>query len=350
MSISSGRTIRLTVSLLLGCTGALFAAEPSAEEQKAIQATVSKLTAAFNARNVEAMLPLLVSDFDAFAPIAGWWNTTRLQRDEKSRGQYRDVELATLVRGLRMVSPDVAFGDGFFRTIGVPGGDSSGRVYLVLAKTAGNWRVTTARFAPRRSDVGFVTIEPAKEHTAPGADGWVTLFNGKSLDAFEHPTNAGQEIGWTIADGAIRAIPGRGQSGFRTKDTYRSFELRWEWKLNEKGNSGVKYHLFYLAGGDGAGHEYQLADDNGDPGAKMYPVERTGSLYNQIAPSKAAAKPIGEWNQSAIIVKGRHCEHWLNGEKVVEYETESSPLESPILFQHHTTEAWFRDIRIKRLD
>jgi hypothetical protein len=327
-----------------------WAAEPTAEEQRVLQATVSKLTQALNARNVEAMLPRLAAEFSAFAPMAGWWGTKRLQSDERAREQYRNVELATLVRSLRMVTPEVALGDGFFRTIGAPGGDASGRVYLVLTKTASHWQVLSARFAPRPTDPTFINIEPAKEHAAPGPDGWVTLFDGKSLEAFEHPANPQRALTWKVVEGTIAATPGNGQAGFRTKDTYRSFELRWEWKLPEKGNSGVKYQLFYLAGGDGAGHEYQLADDNGDPGAKKYPVERTGSLYNQIAPSKAAAKPIGEWNSSVLIVKGRQCEHWLNGEKVVEYETESSPLESPILFQHHTTEAWFRNIRIKRLD
>ena len=350
MSISSALTIRRTASFLLVSVAALSAAEPTADEQRAIQATVSKLAAAFNTRNFEALRPLVTPDFDAYAPLAGWFDLRRLEKDQPTRDRFRGVEVAGIVRGLRLVTSDVAFGDGYFRTIGVAGGDASGRFYATLVRQGTDWKVAAVRFAPRRSDGSFVVIEPAKEHAAPAPDGWLSLFDGKSLDAFTHPTNPQQPIGWTIADGALKATPGNSQSGFRTKDTYKSFELRWEWKLPEKGNSGVKYHLFYLAGGDGAGHEYQLADDNGDPGARKYAVERTGSLYNQIAPSKAASKPIGEWNTSAIIVKGRHCEHWLNGEKVVEYETESSPLESPILFQHHTTEAWFRNIRIRRLD
>ena len=350
MSISSARTTRRTASLLLLSAVALVAAEPTAEEQKAIQAVVSRLAAAFNARDFEAMRPLLTPGFDAYAPVAGWWNAGRLERDQPVRDRYRGVEVAAIVRDLRLVTPEVGFGDGYFRTMGVPGGDASGRFHVVVVRQGGEWKVEVIRFAPRRSDANFVVIEPAKEHAAPGADGWTTLFDGKSLDAFVHPANPQQPLTWKIADGVIAATPGNGQGGFRTKDTYRSFELRWEWKLPEKGNSGIKYRLFYLAGGDGAGHEYQLADDNGDPGAKKYPVERTGALYNQIAPTKAASKPIGEWNQSAIVVRGRHCEHWLNGEKVVEYETDSGPLESPILFQHHTTEAWFRNIRIRRLD
>ena len=31
-------------------------------------------------------------------------------------------------------------------------------------------------------------------------------------------------------------------------------------------------------------------------------------------------KPIGSWNQTRVLVRGAHVEHWLNGVKVVEYE------------------------------
>jgi hypothetical protein len=65
---------------------------------------------------------------------------------------------------------------------------------------------------------------------------------------------------------------------------------------------------------------------------------------------KSVAAPLGEFNRGASVVRGRHCEHWLNGEKVVEYESSSDPWESPIVLQNHRTDAWFRNIRIKRLD
>jgi hypothetical protein len=40
----------------------------------------------------------------------------------------------------------------------------------------------------------------------------------------------------------------------------------------------------------------------------------------------------------------------LNGEKVVEYESNSGPLEGPLVFQNHQTRAWFRNVTIRRLD
>lgn len=148
-------------------------------------------------------------------------------------------------------------------------------------------------------------------------------------------------------------MPGKNGRSLQTRDTFRSFELRFEWRTAAKGNSGIKYHLFYLMksdlGSDGIGHEYQLADDAGDPGAIVFPVQRSGALYNQIAPHGAVVKPLGEFNESRLIVNGRHREHWLNGVKVVEYDSESGPPEGPLTIQHHETSMALRNIRLRRI-
>ena len=155
---------------------------------------------------------------------------------------------------------------------------------------------------------------------------------------------------WSNVEGAIHSQPKSTDGGIRTRETFKSFEFEFEWKVPPKGNSGVKYRIFYLTRTDAAGSEYQVSDDSGDRGAIEHPTQRAGALYNQIAPGKAVAKPLGEFNQSKIVVRGRRTEHWLNGENVVEYETESNPLESPILLQNHGTEIWYRNLRIRRLD
>jgi hypothetical protein len=36
-------------------------------------------------------------------------------------------------------------------------------------------------------------------------------------------------------------------------------------------------------------------------------------------PLAKAAKPVGEWNQTRIVVNGDHVEHWLNGVKTSDY-------------------------------
>jgi hypothetical protein len=60
-----------------------------------------------------------------------------------------------------------------------------------------------------------------------------------------------------------------------------------------------------------------------------------------------AALPVGEFNRSRIVVTGGRVEHWLNGQKTVEYAAAAKP--SPIVLQHHNSAAWFRSLRIREL-
>ncbi len=61
-----------------------------------------------------------------------------------------------------------------------------------------------------------------------------------------------------------------------------------------------------------------MIDNDRHPDAKHGGPYQTGALYSIVAPSEAAARPIGEFNHSVLIVKGKHVEHWLNGAKVVD--------------------------------
>jgi hypothetical protein len=343
------------IACLLWSIACARAVSPSPADQEQMQAVVRRMVAALNDRDLEGMAAASTADFDAFVPGQGFVIHPRMKSLLQNRGEeLRMFELATLLRLVRLITGEVALGDGFFRTIGLPGGDTAGRVTFTFVRRDGKWLVAAARFNPLRFERPYIAVEAAAHRTVPEPDGWVTLFDGRSAGAFIDASGDPFPKSWTVADGALKAVTGQTNRGLRTRDTYRSFDLRFEWKLPPKGNSGVKYRLFYLSqgqfGSDGAGHEYQLADDAGDPGAIRHAVERAGSLYNQIAPAKAVARPVGEFNESVVIVRGRRCEHWLNGEKIVGYETESGPLEGPILLQHHGTEAWFRNIRIRRLD
>lgn len=263
-------------------------------------------------------------------------------------------EVTALARVLRAVTDDVMIGDGFFRTMELPGGDKAGRLYVTFVKREGRWQVMALRFHSLAFEEPYIGVVVAAKHDVPGVDGWVTLFDGGSTSAFGEAGGGAFPPTWKVENGLLKTIPQKNGRGLQTRDSYKSFELRFEWSATAKGNSGVKYHLFYLlngpSGSDGAGYEYQVADDNGDPGAIRFPVERTGGLYNQLAPHNAVPRPLGEFNQSAIVVRGRHCEHWLNGVKVLEFEAESGPPEGPLVFQHHETEMWFRNIKVRHLD
>jgi hypothetical protein len=339
--------------ILLQC--AVFGAKPLPEDQLAVQELFRKYLKAVNDCDPSGFTSVVSNDFYSTGPGMGSGTGGRFLPvarfcEDPNRAKYELSATARIVTG---VTPDVIISEAYFRTVVWPEGEKSGRIYLTFVKRQGIWRLMNLKLHPFQFEKPLVAVQLAVKHDNPGPDGWVTLFDGSSAHGFIDIGGGPIPPLWTVEDGLLRAIAGNVGRAIRTRDTYRSFELRFEWKAPPKGNSGIKYHLYYLndgRGSDGTGREYQIADDEGDPGAIQFPVERTGGLYNQFPPNGAKPRPLGEFNESAIIVRGRHCEHWLNGVKVLEYESESGPLEGPLVLQHHTTDMWFRNIRIRRLD
>jgi hypothetical protein len=212
---------------------------------------------------------------------------------------------------------------------------------------------------------------------ARAADGWRPLFDGSTTSGWleitgkPFPANC-----WNVEDGALHTLVRTGFQDIRTVDEFASFDLRFEWKIGSKGNSGLKYLIQRVdewtnAGGRQArarGLEYQLADDANDDAASD-PNRRAGSLYSLLAPSPRVAPGIGEYNQSRLLVDGRRVEHWLNGVKVLAFRLDSPEVErllrthlpkdaasgaplafrSPISLQNHASEAWFRNLEIRPL-
>jgi hypothetical protein len=340
----------LLLVLTVACDMTVSARNPQPDERRAILSSLSRLTAAANARDAAAVQLVTIDRFLAYGE--SWlFNRRGYARWAERFDDLTGVEIATLTRVIELVTEDVAITSGFFRTLNKKEGDLAGDFHCTLLKRDNQWLVASVHFAPSRFEPPYRHQPKAHPSSKPTGQ-WTTLFDGKSLDAFTSMDGSPPAGVWTIEGGStLRLTPQQGvDRGLRTRDTFRSFELEWEWKLEAKGNSGLKYLNFYLTRGDAAGHEYQMADDEGDPGAKRNPFERSGALYEQVPPSKSVVRPVGEFNQSRILVRDRHAEHWLNGEKVVEYELSSSPFDSPIVLQHHGQNGWFRNIRIRRLD
>jgi hypothetical protein len=207
---------------------------------------------------------------------------------------------------------------------------------------------------------------------AEKAAGWILLFDGKSTAGWLEVTGLPFPETWKIEGESLHALnPGHGFQDLRTQAAPRSFEFQFDWKIAQGGNSGVKYLVqktdrWTNAEGLQArarGLEYQLFDDASDPSIDKRKL--CGALYDAIAPSHAAARPVGEFNHSLLRVRGEHVEHWLNGVKVVEFET-SSPLvhevilklaakgpavtESFLSLQNHGSPVWFRNLKLRRLE
>lgn len=199
---------------------------------------------------------------------------------------------------------------------------------------------------------------------------WTVLFNGSSTDAFRGYKQSGfPSKGWEVVDGTLHVKGGGGAGDLVTRQKYASFELEFEWKVSSGANSGVMYRVseefkepWYT------GPEYQVLDDSRHGDGKN-PKTSAGALYALIAAnSEKKLKPVGEWNQGKIVLKGTQLEHWLNGHKVVALDlgspeakrliAQSKFKELPkfaqepvghICFQDHGDNVWYRNIRIRSI-
>ena len=209
----------------------------------------------------------------------------------------------------------------------------------------------------------------ADDKASEQSEGWQSLFDGKSLAGWRsyRKTNAPQQ-GWVAEDGILKKVVKIRGGAIVTERTFGDFDLRWEWRIAKDGNNGLKY-LVSEERASAPGHEYQMLDDDGHPDGKKGPIRQTASFYDVLAPTKERhLKPTGEWNSSRVLVQGNHVEHWLNGDKVLEYELGSDALKAAIakskfkeaqgfgeriqgriLLTDHGDECWFRSIRIREL-
>jgi len=215
-------------------------------------------------------------------------------------------------------------------------------------------------------------VGPARSVITVGDGPWVSLFDGTTLNGwrgYRKPDAASTR--WKVEDGMLTVDPAgghdtRGALDLITTGTYDEFELAWEWKIAPGGNSGVKY--FVLEDRDSAiGHEYQIIDDERHADAKIGAHRQTAALYDVLPAADRPLKPAGEFNESRIVVVGRHVEHWLNGRRVLQYELAGPELQSAVdrskfkgidrfgkpqkgyvLLQDHGDRAWYRNIRIRR--
>ncbi len=199
--------------------------------------------------------------------------------------------------------------------------------------------------------------------------GWKLLFDGKTSTGWRGLGKAEfPDQGWVVEDGTLKHIAKGGGGNIVTAEEFENFELSWEWKIAPVGNSGLKYNLADPK--KDIGFEYQLLDDEKHPdGIRGGRLHQTGGLYDLIEPpADKKVKPIGEWNQSRLVVSGNKVEQWLNGVKTVEFVMSSDDMKArvakskykniagfgekkkgPILLQDHGDEISFRSVKIHAL-
>lgn len=171
--------------------------------------------------------------------------------------------------------------------------------------------------------------------------------------------------GWSTEGDNTIHLSGKGGGSLISKNEYTNFELEWEWKLNEKGNNGIKYWVTQIGGKEWLGIEYQMIDDTGHPDGLKGGSHTTASIYDiKECVKDKAVKPAGEWNTSKIIVQDGKIQHWLNGALAAEADTTTpewkdliaaskfkskegfAPGHGKIMLTEHGDETWFRNLKL----
>ena len=167
----------------------------------------------------------------------------------------------------------------------------------------------------------------------------VALFDGKSLDAWGIQIKD-RPIGWAIEEGVMTNQPKA--NNLVSKEKFRDFRLDAEYKLSEKGNSGI-----YLRGR----YEMQVLDDFGRTDDREHGHM---SIYSAKAPLVNASKKAGEWQTAQVTVVGNCVSATLNGQKIHDNSKlvritggaldarESEP--GPIMIQGDHEKVWYRKV------
>jgi hypothetical protein len=217
--------------------------------------------------------------------------------------------------------------------------------------------------------------------------GWRLLFDGQTLNGWR---GLGRDTvptaHWRVEDGAIRKVAsgevpvapdGQPMAGgdLMTGEAFRDFEFSFEWRVAPGANSGIKYNVSEDVSmrnpprHAALGFEYQVLDDDRHPDAQNR-THRAGDLYNLIeANERKQLSPVGEWNQARIVFVGNRGEHWLNGEKILEYEMGTPEMDSlfarskwsdipefierrdagHVVLQDHNDDVWYRNLKIREV-
>lgn len=203
---------------------------------------------------------------------------------------------------------------------------------------------------------------------AEKAEGWKLLFDGKSTAGWRGFKNKVVPAGWKAIEGCLVRVGSGGD--IITDEEFDDFELKLEWRISPGGNSGI---FFRVGEADDLRYVWETAPemqvlDNSEHADGRSPLTSAGSNYALHAPTKDVTRPVGLFNEVRLVVRGGHVEHWLNGEKIVEYELGSpewkklvegskfrsmprygSLTKGHIALQDHGDRVWYRNIKIRPL-
>jgi hypothetical protein len=145
------------------------------------------------------------------------------------------------------------------------------------------------------------------------SDGFVSLFDGKSLEGWQ-----GSVDNYEVADGAIRCKPGEGGM-LLTEKEYANFVARLEFRLPPGGNNGL---VIRSPGTGNAAYdamtELQVIDSEHSKYEQLDPRQYHGSAYGLVAAKRGYLRPAGEWNFQEVTVDGSTIRVELNGTVILD--------------------------------
>jgi len=165
---------------------------------------------------------------------------------------------------------------------------------------------------------------------------WTTLFDGKNLNAF----NSVGDANWKIVDGVVQADSGAGY--LTTKQPYSDFEIKAEFWVDEKANSGIfiRCENPQMLGADTC-YEVNIYDTRPDP------TYGTGAIVNVSKPS-TMIKAGGKWNTYEIKAQGPRMIVTLNGVQTVDVQ-DAKHARGVIGLQYGAGVVKFRIVQIRAL-
>jgi hypothetical protein len=170
--------------------------------------------------------------------------------------------------------------------------------------------------------------------------GWITLFDGKSLDGWDQVG----ESNWRVEDGAIVVdkMPGKDAGYLVSKNSYKNFVVRVEFSPSDNANSGIYFRCLDAKKiTDRTCYEANIFDQRPDPSYGTGAITR----YVEVDPMPKAG---GKWNTFEVTAKGRDITVVLNGQTTAKLRNGMFD-EGPIALQHGAGAIKFRKVEIKPL-
>jgi hypothetical protein len=206
--------------------------------------------------------------------------------------------------------------------------------------------------------LSFVLAAPlAAADKTPDKDGFITIFDGKSLDGWKKAGENPDSI--QLKDGAIVANGPRCHLFYVGNDKpFKDFDFICEVMTKPGSNGGIYFHTKYQdSNWPAQGHECQVNNTfEKDP-------QKTGGVYKVARVLESPAKD-NEWFKYEIIVVGNHVVVKINDKVAADYTENPEKLakekgiepgrrvgEGTFALQAHDpgSTVMYRNIRVKRL-